>query len=133
VKPHTLHGGLYRQSVSRHLTPSMVGHVQEEGEELAEQNLPPAGQGAVGPLGGVMVVGRGRRGGREGTRSSPKMEEDLLALLDPIVVALLLQDPITPREERGCIWVGDVAGGPTLSRGSMFRKMGRWWRSRTSL
>jgi hypothetical protein len=41
-----------------------VGHVQEEGEELAEQNLPPAGRGAVGPLGRVMVVGRGRRGGR---------------------------------------------------------------------
>ena len=27
-----------------------------------EQNLPPAGQEAVGPLGGVMVVGRGGRG-----------------------------------------------------------------------
>jgi hypothetical protein len=86
----------------------MVGHVQEEGEELVEQDLPPAGQGAVGPLGRVMLVGRGRRGGREGTRLSPNMEEDHLALLDPIVVALLLQDSITPGEERGCIWVGDV-------------------------
>lgn len=36
-------------------------HVQEEGEEVVEQNLPPAGQEAVGPLGGVMVVGRGGR------------------------------------------------------------------------
>lgn len=29
-----------------------------------EQSLPPAGRGAAGALGGVMVVGRGRRGGR---------------------------------------------------------------------
>jgi hypothetical protein len=36
-------------------------HVQEEEEEVVEQNLPPAGQEAVGPLGGVMVVGRGGR------------------------------------------------------------------------
>ena len=40
-------------------------HVGEEREEVVvEQNLPPAGRGAAGPLGGVMVVGRGRRGGR---------------------------------------------------------------------
>jgi hypothetical protein len=36
-------------------------HVQEEGEEVVEQNLPLAGHEAVGPLGGVMVVGRGGR------------------------------------------------------------------------
>jgi hypothetical protein len=29
--------------------------------------------------------------------------------------------------------VGDVAGGPTLLRGFMSGKMGRRWRSRTSL
>jgi hypothetical protein len=29
-----------------------------------EQRLPPASRGAAGPLGGVMVMGRGRRGGR---------------------------------------------------------------------
>ena len=31
---------------------------------MVEQNLPPAGRGAAGPLGWVVVVGRGRRGGR---------------------------------------------------------------------
>jgi hypothetical protein len=56
-------------------------HVQEEGEEVVEQNLPPAGQEAVGTLGGVMVVGRG---GEEGTCSLLKMGGDLLPLPDPI-------------------------------------------------
>lgn len=39
-------------------------HVGEEREELVEQTLPPAGRGAACPLGGVVVVGRGGRGGR---------------------------------------------------------------------
>jgi hypothetical protein len=47
-------------------------HVQEEGEEVVEQNLPPAGLEAVGRLGGVLVVGRGGEEG-EGTGSLLKM------------------------------------------------------------
>jgi hypothetical protein len=41
--------------------------------------------------------------------SSPKMEDDLLPLPDPIVVALLLLDPIA--REGGAVQMGDPIAG----------------------
>jgi hypothetical protein len=82
------------------------------GEELAEQNLPPVGRGAVGPLGGVMVVGRGRWGGRG--------RYDIVAEYGGGPFGALrshcggLAAPRSHRaggEERGCIWWGMLPGG----------------------
>jgi hypothetical protein len=56
-----------RRSLEGLLLPEQSSSWQEQ-PPSSKQNLAPAGQGAAGPLGGVVA----------GTRSSPKIEEDLL-------------------------------------------------------